>query len=384
MSLRTLLNPQTKLEEWSHIYANIVDADQIDAGSVVMDDLNVTNLTVSADCLIGPNNFNVIGGVGTDGQVLSTDGAGHVQWVTNGSGNVSGPVSSVSGDLCSFADSTGQLIEDSGINFNDVMTNNAQIECNDQFVNNVRGLILKDQSLISLQPLVNSHQLYAKLSDGKIYSQSNLGVSYPMAYENADVIFNNIDGQAGYLGIDHVGGGDSEIVFYDGGTPQKYIINSSNVLHVRNSAFADICTMNDSKNAEFFGDVKVDGNLIQSNVSNQTMPFTGTIDVATHFFFNAVGDPNNLGAGASSVATNQVVAVNSKIKVFSYNTTSGDGTSQVQIYKNDVGTGAFLLSGTSGTVSLDISCSAGDKLSIRQEAGTDIDLSIVSLHLVSA
>lgn len=399
MSVSLLLNEEVKNQAWSHLYANEIETENVVATNATIDNVTIASggtistfdLVVTNDAIIHSNNFNITNGQGTSGQVLSTDGAGHLSWESNGNGDVVGPNGSFNGTLCNFADTTGKLIADTGINANNVMTNDVQIECNDQLVNNVKGLILKDQSLISLQPLVDSHQLYAKLSDGKIYSQTNLGVSHPIAYENADVTFASVsatgpietDGAQLVLN-DGVSAGSAIMYFESAGVIQKVIQLNANQLQFLRSDFGTICTMEESGLSHFFGNVQIDGNLIQSNVSNQTMSFTGTINTLTNYYFNSVGDPNNLGATASSVVTDQVVVVNSKIKKFAYNTTSGDGTSQVQIYKNGVGTGAFLLSGLSGTVSLNISCNAGDTLAIKQEAGTDVGLSVVSIHLVGS
>ncbi len=61
------------------------------------------------------NSYKFPLGRGSNGQVLTTDGAGSLSWTTNGDGDVDGPASATSTNLASFNGTTGKIIQDSGI-----------------------------------------------------------------------------------------------------------------------------------------------------------------------------------------------------------------------------------------------------------------------------
>lgn len=330
MALSVLLDPQSKNADYLHLYAHEVEAKILDVDTVTINTLDVTDLNVSGDAIISGVNYKTINGVGTNGQVLTSNGLGDVLWETNAGGDVSGPVSSVNDNIASFNGVNGKVIKDSGIQSSNLALLNADV-----FFNSVT-------------------------------------TDHAIETDGAQLVLN-----------DGIGAGSAVLYLQSAGVTQKAIQLNSNNLEFVNSAFNNICLMNESKNTEFFGNVKVDGNLTQTNVTGQGMEYTGTISVAVNPFFNAYNNPVNSGQAAQSPLTDEVVAVNSKIVKFCYNTTSGDGTSSLQIYKNGAGQGAFLLSGTSGVISLSINCSSADKIAVKQEAGTDIGLSNISLQLIS-
>lgn len=68
---------------------------------------NVKTATLQVGTLTYPNVD------GTTGQVLGTDGNGHLLFITNGDGDVSGPASSIDNSIALFSGTTGKLLKDS-------------------------------------------------------------------------------------------------------------------------------------------------------------------------------------------------------------------------------------------------------------------------------
>ncbi len=65
--------------------------------------------------------YSIPNGNGTAGQFLSTNGSGVASWAT--AGDVTGPVSSIAGNLASFSGTSGKSIQDTGIVAGNVVTN---------------------------------------------------------------------------------------------------------------------------------------------------------------------------------------------------------------------------------------------------------------------
>jgi hypothetical protein len=72
--------------------------------------------------LIGETAYTIPAGDGTAGQILSTDGAGAVTWTAASTGDVTGPTGTTLGNLASFKDASGKVIEDSGFAVADIGT----------------------------------------------------------------------------------------------------------------------------------------------------------------------------------------------------------------------------------------------------------------------
>lgn len=426
MSVSSLLDPSVQNQNWSSLFANSIDVTNLTlqninvqgGGPLIVDGLTDNgNMSVAGSCLIGPNDLQVSNGTGLNGQLLATNGNGVTTWVTGATGNVDGPVSSVASNICTFADATGHLIQDSGVSINNVVVNPmlATLEANNQQINNLQDIVLTDQGVISLPSVVNSNKIISSSADHKLYKVSNLGASNPIALENASNTFSSVtfDGKVA----------SPTVVNYNYDNVNKFVQNtgltsfdindssSNNYLHIDSSVplvalgsnanpvvslYSNNVTMGLGANgfeidATSYNSANVGHVLTQSasaGIVNWEIPsrtltleYSGTIAVTN--YFNAIGNPTNAGQAAQSPLTDETVAVNSKISVFSYNTTSGDGTSQLQVYKNGVGQGLFLLSSVSGVISLNISCVAGDLIAIRQEAGTAIGLCNVALSLFS-
>jgi hypothetical protein len=159
MSVSVLLNSETKNEQWSHLYAYEVEtANLVVDNTITVEDLNVTNLTVSGEAIISGVNFASIGGIGLDNQVLESNGDGTVKWVTSGvgTGNVIGPTPpTVAGDIATYADATGLLLADTGVNIANIVTNplSADLNCNDHNINNIKSVDLEDQGLLPAPPV---------------------------------------------------------------------------------------------------------------------------------------------------------------------------------------------------------------------------------------
>ncbi len=62
------------------------------------------------------NSYSFPTGRGTNGQVLTTDGAGSLSWVTNAGGDVTGPAASTDTAIARFNGATGKIIQNSGVN----------------------------------------------------------------------------------------------------------------------------------------------------------------------------------------------------------------------------------------------------------------------------
>lgn len=283
MSVSKLLRPSAKSQAWSSLYANSLDVNSVIINNLEVKDATFQNLTVTDDAFIGLNNFNVLNGAGTSGQLLSTDGSGHVNWVSNGSGDVSGPVSSVNNHLASFNGVSGKLLADSGVLVSSLITNplGSDLGAGNNNITNLKGLSLTDQAAIAPPP-VSQSLLYSSDVDSRIYALNGALSGGKVALWNLDlnqelkttssVVFNDVQTSGGmeddggsFTLNDGVAAGSATIGFQDTGVPTKYIDVTGNVMHIRNSAFADILTMNESKNSEFFGDLKVDGVLQVAN-----------------------------------------------------------------------------------------------------------------------
>jgi hypothetical protein len=410
-SVSVLLDPETKLQQWSALKSYSFDthnlvADNATVTNITIDTLDVKDasfetITVSNSALISGVDYVTLNGLGLPNQVLSSDGAGHVQWLSNGNGNVVGPLVSVAGDIATYADATGQLLNDSGVNIANVLVNplTGNVNAGDNEITNLKDIVCADQAVIA-PPAVGNNKLYSNNADGRFYTVNGalVGGKIPLygidldqtLLTTSNVFFNTLqttngieDDGASFTLNDGVAAGSETIGFQIAGVPDKYIDCTGNVMHIRNNAFADILTMSDAKSAEFFGDVKVDGTLKTSNLMNQTMEFTGTVVAGQ--WFNSSGNPVNAGQVAQSPLTDEAVAQSSKVLILAYNSSTADATTQVQVYKNGVGQGIFFLTGVSGAINIGIlgtTCVAGDLIALKQEAGTNMGLTNCSLHLI--
>lgn len=85
--------------------------------------IHTVELKVDDNAWIQGNNYTVSNGVGSAGQVLTTNGAGVLSWTTNGQGDVVGPAVAVSDSVAAFSGTSGKLIKDSGVPIASVLRN---------------------------------------------------------------------------------------------------------------------------------------------------------------------------------------------------------------------------------------------------------------------
>ncbi len=114
-TVSVLLQPETKLQHWSALNSYSLDTDILVANDVefkelVVDSLEVKDLTVTDSCLVGAVDYLTLNGAGTGGQILSCSTPGHVQWINDVRGDVVGPVSSVANVIPIYADTSGKLL----------------------------------------------------------------------------------------------------------------------------------------------------------------------------------------------------------------------------------------------------------------------------------
>ncbi len=400
MSIIGILKPATKNQAWSHIYCNELDAKILDVETVTIADLTVQNLTVTDDAFIGLNNFNVINGAGTNGQVLSTDGSGHINWVSAGSGDVIGPGSSIANHLASFSSTSGKLLADSGV------------LVSDRNIGDLKSIIFEDQSAI-VPPSVGTNRLYSSDSDSRIYAlngaldggkvalwtldlDQELKTDSNVAFNDIQAVGLEVDGGSMILN-DGVIAGSATINFQSAGSPTKYIDVSSNILTIKNSAAADIVSFDDSKVATFEGNVNVVGSLSLNDgtadeykmptsygVNRQVMASNGAglvtfINITSSYCIGMGGDidmalkyanVNGDANGATSVtfgAINRVIIPsNSILRNISFVTTSGDNTSELDINVNGV-SHIVLLGGSAGIIpTMDLPISQGQTITIQK------------------
>jgi hypothetical protein len=77
----------------------------------------VRNLTATGTVILSGNTFPTT--AGTNGQVLTTNGSGTLSWTSNGVGDVVGPASSTDNAVVRFDGTTGKLIQNGGILYDD-------------------------------------------------------------------------------------------------------------------------------------------------------------------------------------------------------------------------------------------------------------------------
>lgn len=206
MSVSDLLIPDVIDEKWSHIYANAMDCIDLTITNIniagdaplVVDDLTVNgDLIANAGVTLAGNAYPE--DVGLSGQVLTTDGAGALSWQTNGSGDVGGPVGSTVDHICVFADGTGKLIADSGIDINNVVVNPlaGTLEANGEEINNLKDIVLTDQAVIAPPAVVGSNKIYSNSADNKIYVLSDLGAGGKIAVNGENAEFKDLSANSG-------------------------------------------------------------------------------------------------------------------------------------------------------------------------------------------
>lgn len=316
MSLSNILIAQTKNENWSHLYANRVETKNFEADTVVIDSLDVTDLNVSGDAIISGVNYKTINGVGTNGQVLTSNGLGDVLWETNAGGDVSGPVSSVNDNIATFNGVNGKVIKDSGVEISNLALLNTDV-----FFNSVT-------------------------TTGAIET------------DGAQLVCN-----------DGIAAGSAVIYLQSAGVTQKAIQLNSNNLEFVNSAFNNICLMNESKNTEFFGDVKVDGVLTSSMSTSYNLCFGGDVDAANKYA-NFNGDASGATINTLAPDNTAICPKSSNVRNISYNTTAGDATTQLQIVTGGLTSNITLAAASGALNGLSFAAPSGGAVHVRHIAGT--------------
>lgn len=112
-SIKTGSIDETKLDTSTNASLDLAD-------SSVQPGDNISTLTNDSGYLSTVTASDIDSGVSTDGQVLTSDGAGNAAWETiGGSGDVVGPASSTNNAIARFDSTTGKLIQNSTVTVDD-------------------------------------------------------------------------------------------------------------------------------------------------------------------------------------------------------------------------------------------------------------------------
>ena len=349
MSVQNILKPDTQEQEWSKLYVNSVNSDEVITNNISItgnDPLNVFDLSV--DNLLTVNTATDIKGnnyatpdLGSPNYSLHTDGLGSTFWAPDdtGSGGISfnGILPTTDGELLACSGIDGQTAKNTGlfITPSELQLGLLSLQC----------LNCNVTSVLNTNVIEPTSTPFVRIEEVRI--------------EDKGIKCDTIDEITANNGVNIEGVllKDGRAEFGAGGGNNYKLPSSSFGANNNDVLVFDFA----SKNFNF-----------KSTVCT-TFQYGGNVNTVGDFIVPQ-GDPNLATNNTLDATKEVVIPVACSLKSISYSTSSGDATSTLGIWKSGFNITTANLTGAQGVFNLPVAVTlfSGDRLAISLNSGSVI------------